>query len=237
MGLDLVILEMEIEKQFGVNLPGPGGQRIHTVGDLYEYLLDQRTRSLAGVCPSAAAFYHARRALCMLFGTTRRDVCPSSAVEELIPVKDRRWHWRRFCAALRPFILPDLRRPGWLRRTFGYGCAALVLVAAVSGLVGYHRGQPPVLAGSFFLAGVLFGAIAYAATIPLAVSVPAECGTMRGLVHAALGGERDKALTALKHRSDREVWDQMCEIISVNLGIDRDFLTPDTDFVKDLGAA
>jgi acyl carrier protein len=235
MSLDLCELVLEIEETFGVTITGRDAERIHTVGDLYEYLLDQRTRSMAGVCPSGAAFYRARRAVCDLFGARRCDVSPRSAIEELLPARGRRGHWRRFCKALRPFSLPDLRRPVGLGVALGCGCAALVLLGAGAGLAAHHRGQPPVLVASWFIVGALLAVVLYAATLPLAVSVPAECSTMRELVDTALGGERDRALAALGHRSERQVWERMCEIISRNLGVDRDLLKPGTDFVNDLG--
>jgi acyl carrier protein len=190
MGLDVVELVMEVEEQFGVRIADREAERMRTVGDLYQFLLGKRSLVLDG-CPSSAVFYRARRALIQLFCVERQAIRPSSSLEELIPLENRRDHWDRFRRAFGPFNLPRLGQPTWL---------------------------------SWLL------------TSPQPVCLPAGCATVAGLVHTTLRQNPDRVNPALKRMSERDVWDQLCEIISDHLGVDAALLKPETDFIHDLGA-
>jgi acyl carrier protein len=237
MSLDIVLLFMDIEQKFGVVIPDNSAERIRTVGDTYQFLLRGRVRALEGACVTSATFYRARRALCAQLGLERRSIAPSSALEELFPVEGRRRHWHRFCAALRPFALPGLRRPLWLRSAFDTGVLVVLAAACLTGLGACLLERPLALAPVAFvlLGGVVLALIAHLLTIPLAVCVPEGCGTMREFVRTALGGDHDQAFTALKRLSEREIWDQLLQIISDNLGVRKEDLTPDTSYQEDLG--
>jgi acyl carrier protein len=235
MSLDIVELIVEIEDKFGVTIPDRDAERIRTVGNLYQYLLGCRNvaRRFPGpeVCPSSATFYRARRALCAQLGLARRSVTPSSVLAELIPEDQRRSHWQQLRAALRPFNLPGLQRPGWLRIVLPFGW-----IAQVAASVGACLEGRPLLAAVILACAALYALLGYLLTRPLAVCVPDGCGTMRGLVCTALHGNRDEAYAALGRMSERELWNQLCHTIGTQLGIDPALLTPETDFVDDLGA-
>jgi hypothetical protein len=227
MSLDFMDVLREVESEFEVRIPDRDVDRIRTVGDLHQLLL--RQRDMSAVCPSSATFYRARRALCRMFGLPRRDVCPVSRLDDLIPVEDRPGHWQRFRQALDPFDLPDLQRPPWLRvalpvalwLSIGFGLSALL--HSWPGLA--------VLSAT----SLLVVCLAYLHTRPLAVCIPAECDTMRGLVGHAVGEGCDRAFAALRRLSEREVWDRLRLILGENLGVDADCLTPDTDFSDIVG--
>jgi hypothetical protein len=229
MSLDVVELVMNIEERFGVRIPDRDAEKIRTLGELFHFLQDQQCLSLQGACLSSAAFYRARRALCRLFGHARRGISPQSSLEELLPAKGRRGHWQRFREEMAPFSLPDLQRPGWLRRFLAARKASL----ALAGMLGVLLRQPALLA--LVLTGAVLSALADRLTRPLAVCLPAGCGSMRGLVYQAIGGDRDRAHAALQQMTERELWDEMCLVVSHHLGVEKDRLTPDTEFADMLG--
>jgi hypothetical protein len=237
MSLDIVELIVEIEEQFGVTFTNRDAERMCTVGDVYQFVLHWRSLALQGVCVSSATFYRARRALCSQLGLQRQSVGPASPLDELLPAQERRGQWQRFRAALEAYDVPNLRRPLWLRTTFYRGGLVVIVAACLSGLIAWFLDPPLALAAvaAVLLAGLSIGLGAYLLTIPLAVCVPAECGTMRGLVGTVLGGDRDKAHAALERLSEREIWDQLCQTIGTQLGVDPALLTPQTSFADVLG--
>jgi acyl carrier protein len=230
MSLDVVELVMNIEERFGVRIADRDAEKIRTLGDLFLFLQSQREFAPEGACLSSAVFYRTRRVLCRLAGRDRRSICPDSSLEELLPTKDRRTQWERLREALAPLSLPELRRPRWLRRFLLSRTVSLFLVGWAALL---FRHPPLAL---LVLTGAVLSALSYRLTRPFAVCLPAGCGTLRGLVRQAVGGDRDQAFTALCKMSERELWDEMCVVISNHLGVEAHRLTPDTTFTEDLRA-
>jgi acyl carrier protein len=233
MGVDVVALVMEIEEKFGVVIPDRDAERITTLGDLHQYLLRQRDLGGDSVCLSSALFYRARRALCEQFGYPRRSVAPCTPLDDLVPRQGRRGHWRRLREALAPFPIPDLQRPAWLWITFGVAWLSLMLGALAGGLASCLLRDPLHLVALFLLAANVVCILAWYATRPLAVCLPG--GTMAGLVHRTIGPNRDRGQRALRCMNDRQVWDQMCQVIAQNLGVDVARLKPESSFTDDLG--
>ena len=59
---------------------------------------------------------------------------------------------------------------------------------------------------------------------------------MRGTVQALLRPNYGRLVSEVGGLRRDEVWGKMCDIISKQLGVDRDKLAPDTRLVDDLGA-
>jgi acyl carrier protein len=231
MGLDIVEMVMNVEERFGVTIPDAEAAHLVTVGDLYNFLLHRRGAVLAGVCLSGAIFYRARRALCQLYGRQRQEVCPEAWLEDLLPAGQRRWHWRRLREALHPLSLPDLQRPLWLRVALFAGLSAVSLGSLVAGVM-----QLPVVPAAPILFGVFLAVmLTHLLTRRLAVCLPWGCTTIRGLVRS-MGGDRDRAFSDLQRLDEQDVWQELCQIIGTNLGVDPTGLKPETSFVYDLGA-
>jgi hypothetical protein len=231
MSLDMMELAWEVEKEFGVTFVG-AELPLSTVGAIHDYLLDWRQIALDGVCLSGAVFYRARRALCRQLDLDRRSVCPESRLEELFPMQDRRDHWDRFRQAVGPLDLPDLQRQRWLRHTLaGTSVATLIVGGVVLVALGYPLCSVlPLLLAAALLRWLLLLRL----TRRLAVFIPERCGTMRDMIHHALGGDKDRAHAALRRLSEQDVWDRLCRIIGEQLGIDPTRLLPETNLV-DLG--
>jgi acyl carrier protein len=234
MGLDIVEMIMEIEEKFGVFIPDRDAERITTLGQLHQWLLRQRGLCHDSVCLSSAVFYRARRALCEQFGHLRHAVAPCTPLEGLVPAPGRRRHWQRFREALTPFAVPELQRPDWLLYTLGIGWTSLLLGGLAVGALLCLLGYSPVLAGLIFLVATIVCVLSYQTTRPLAVCLPAGCGTMAGLVRRTLGPDRDQGHRALQRMSERQVWDQMCQIVAEHLSVDPARLKPETSFIDDL---
>jgi acyl carrier protein len=234
MGMDIVEMIMEIEEEFGIQIPDRDAERIRTLGDLHQYLLRWRGAVAEGACLSSATFYRARRALCGLLGRERRSIAPCTPLEELLPASGRRRFWWHFQNAMAPFTIPELRRPTWLSVALGACYAAWFVAWLGVCLVGLLHSHPTLAITAGFAGGLALVFLAYLATRPLAVCAPLRCGTVGGLVRFVTGN-RDRANAALRSRSEQEIWRRMCEIVSEHTGVDIARLKPETRFVDDLG--
>src|ERR1051325_3146166 len=131
MGLDMVELVMDVETEFGINLPDQRLQNVRTVGDLTDCVAASLVADHAAACPSAARFFRLRAAWSAPGLAVRRRIRPGAQVRDLIPWADRRRAWRALCqAGLRP---PRLRAPAWIRwPLYVIGALGIAAVAVVS---------------------------------------------------------------------------------------------------------
>jgi acyl carrier protein len=234
MGLDVAELVLEIEESFHIRLAASDLERMHTVGDLYRFILKDMGLQRGGPCLSGVTFYRVRRALMQVIGVNRRDIILKRRIEDLVPRHARRQTWRSLGQALGGLRLAALVRPGWVHflttlavLSFGGVYGSLVLGRPVS--VAWVTALP--LMAVFALLAVLI-------TRPLAICVPSECITVRELVLEVLahnhGRIASEANDGRMSGTEREVWDSLCNLISENLCVDRDRLTESTRFVEDL---
>lgn len=135
MGLDVMLLIMELEEHFGVTIPDERAERIYTVGELYRYLLARSRRGAQSPCPTGQAFYRLRRTLTQEFGVERARVRPAARLRDLFPKAARAATWPRLAAAVGLANLPDPdppRKRGPSARVFWI---AVTAVTAVAGLL------------------------------------------------------------------------------------------------------
>jgi len=129
MGLDIMLLIMEVEERFDITLPDERAERIFTVGDLYHYILARTRRNVPAPCPTGQAFYRLRRTLTADFGLERNRIRPAARLRDLFPRASRGASWPRLAAALGVGELPDpeprrkRRQPS--ARAFGITLAAV----------------------------------------------------------------------------------------------------------------
>ena len=152
MGLDAVEIVMEVEAAFDIRIPDEAGQKIETVGQLYDYVVEQTRQKTADptndipartdVCLTAATFYLLRRqSYADDSGLERWQVGPRESLGGYCllgvaaaangPSWLAGWSWN--CPCLRP-------RWGWLRLSalaLAFRSAFLAIaVAGYASLVG-----------------------------------------------------------------------------------------------------
>ena len=98
MGLDSVELLMRIEEEFSIDLPDEDVSKVHTVGELYEFVLSKLKTTPD--CLSSKAFYRTRRALVDALGLPRRSIRPSTDLEPLFPTAHRKQLWSSVADAI-----------------------------------------------------------------------------------------------------------------------------------------
>ena len=238
MGLDTMELVMEIEAEFGVSLPDAEASQIETVGQVWRFLLRQTSGwELSGVCLSAATFYSLRRGTRSL--GIQQTLHPDTELKEILPEGDEQHFWQRL-TQMTGFLLPPLRCPKWIT---GLSFAA---VAAAWGIWIYCVWKN--LGAGLGSQHVLWG-VAIISLIGLVASVlwqlmiranhsrlpPAGCQSMRDLVAQTLESNRYQLELRYRGETERAVWEKLRTIVSEQLGIAPDKISPDSHFVHDLG--
>jgi hypothetical protein len=134
MGLDPMLLVMQIEEHFSVTIPDERAERITTVAELYNFLSGQTRRGRPMPCPTSRAFYALRRTFTGEFGVDRKRVRPAARLRDLFPAAKRAAAWPRLAASLGMPDLPDADPPRRLPRlkTRGFG---LTIATAIASLI------------------------------------------------------------------------------------------------------
>ena len=231
MGLDAVELVLEIEEEFGIKIPDEDGEQIETIGQLHQYVLrrlgiDQEPRVVPGIpCANAVVFHKLRRSLIETFGIARKEIKPSVAFSELLPIDRRRQDWIRLRQALH-VPLPNLIRPQFLQALL-YLAWFGALVSTIAVVSGTGDAILP-----FSLLGVCL--CAQIATIGYAVHVPDAYLTVGTTVRSLLRDHRDRLAPLPDNTAPRTVWDRLRRIISEQFGVPVESLHEDTHFINDL---
>jgi hypothetical protein len=109
MGLDAVELVMETEDRFDTSIPDVFAERIQTVGDLHDFLMNRIRWRDSNRCTTAAMFYPIRKLLVAGYGVMRSDVRPNTQLTDLVAPPDRHRFWHDVQLQLLT-TLPRLRR-------------------------------------------------------------------------------------------------------------------------------
>ena len=232
MSWDPIELIMEIEEHFGVTIPDHHAERIHSVGDLYLYLLTRTGRGAPVICPNSGAFFRLRRTLTTGFGIDRRLVRPEVLLRDLFPEDTRAAAWPRLAQDLGLPNLPDPDPPprGPKGRTFALTLVGATIAAWLIFLIlVLIPGEPvPLFVGFFFWFGFLlltclfFGAFWIDGRYLRLVPVP----KVRDLVIR---------LTAYPvNRADpraRAVWADLVAILASHLGVSAEKICPEHTFL------
>lgn len=196
MGMDDFHLWLEIERRFGIDLPDAVWQQCETVGELYFYLLGRVEDAAeppadSAPCPTARAFYEARRAILDQTSRSRSQIRPTTPLT-LLPRHRRKEMWMELARRLRS-PLPDLAEAAWRRwldRAIG---SSLLLLPVAFGLIWWWRGA---LFG--FVLAVLLLLVAATALGDLGHRPPEALGTVGDLARHAVKDRGHRTWPALQ---------------------------------------
>lgn len=231
MGLALVEVVMEIEEAFALKIPDQQASQMVTVGDVYEFILENTTvPPTAAICLSAVTFYRLRRAARELGQQAR--LRPHAATKQWLPARQRRSFWARL-AQRAQLKLPPLRRPPWLVTI----CSGIgILLAGLTCLLTYLSLGNPFLAFCAILvaaAGLWF--LLARLTLPFAVHPAPGFQTLRGLAETTMGLNFKKLSEQYRGAHENDVWIALRAIIVEQLGVPAEKVVPTATWVKDLG--
>ncbi len=120
MGLGTIELVMNIEDDFGIQVPDEDAEKLRTVGQTVDYLLrvlnlePRRVLADPTCCPSRSIFYDLRRQFLDNYChcVPARLFRPDSRLSDMVPSDTLRARWDRFARAVG---LPPLPVFPWLR--------------------------------------------------------------------------------------------------------------------------
>jgi acyl carrier protein len=231
VGLDAVELVMEVEEAFGISIPDGKAEQMLTVGNLYDYVVDQVHLAPAANCLTAAAFYEIRAGLRELGITARFG--PSTLLVEVLPQRHRRSFWSHLGRTMQ-LQLPNLVRPLWI--VIINAMVTLVAAAICATLIAMTLADSSF---AFAVVGIVllfvFGFLTELLTRPFAKGFASEYASFRRLAERVLALNVSELKKSHGPMAPNDVWIVLQNIITHQLGVDADEVTRDAHFVKDLG--
>jgi acyl carrier protein len=107
MGMDTVVLVVDIEKHFDISIPDNEAAKINTVQDIADCVYGKVSVNPSQKCTSQVLFYKLREALVSILGIDRNAILPNYKLSELFGFQDLKEHWRRIESELK-LKLPEL---------------------------------------------------------------------------------------------------------------------------------
>lgn len=120
MGLEVVELVIAIEDRFRTNLLEHELEKITTIDELYQLLINRIQRDNGECCPTLSMFYAIRKILVKQYKINREDIRPTSKLNQLLPPSKRFSFWGTVKQNLAG-QLPHLKRSNklhWFGDTF-----------------------------------------------------------------------------------------------------------------------
>lgn len=264
MGIDFVDIMFRIETAFDIRLdtedfqtpPEPGSKipRFRTkVGDLYEIVLERRSRDKAPQ-PSAGladrALEEVRQALAAVLDIPHEQIGENDSLEELLPQPRRNRLWRTLKKHLRMDLMSLKPRGKWYGPVWLTSFVAMISIAVTmqSVLLWSMLQQDYVidclLAILWMIAvisTVIISAILTNALLALPVwftwEVPKGLQTVGDLAQSVLALNRGRFVELCGSDPDDDAWESLRFIIADALAVDLKQVTKEADLFKDLGAA
>ncbi|TWT78758.1 acyl carrier protein [Planctomycetes bacterium CA13] len=232
MGLDAVEILMEVEESFGITIPEDRASMVRTVGDLYAIVLEETsdiTRDNTS-CVTAATFYSLRRHL-IPYVPNPSAIRPTTSVAESLRRRDRPRLWAKLQYEM-DLRFPPLQRPGWLRLLAVLITATIGWLVLASSLISDRPGLTGIMT---LLSVVLAGLILAVVTKPFAICTAPSYSDYRGLVTQIVSLNYAKLSESSNTWNASDVWNVLQWIIVEQLGVKKQAVTLNANFVYDLG--
>jgi acyl carrier protein len=151
MGLDLVVIIMEVEEHFGLNIPDNDIYHLTTPRKLIDYvtLKVQLVKIGNKKCNTQAAFYEIRKTLVTKFNINRNIINPKLKIEEILPVENKHVFIKQLLTSLEIPPGPQLVHEPIFERLIIYPFALVFLASTV--IVSVYFPMPLTYAIAIFL--------------------------------------------------------------------------------------
>ncbi|MFK7776745.1 MAG: phosphopantetheine-binding protein [Gimesia sp.] len=226
MGLDGVVLLMEIEEEFGITIPDSAMSELRTVGDLVDFCLDRIHASKTILCPSQSCFLSLQRLVRDVQNDPDLKIRSCDNIEDCLCESDRKLFWRRLPELLGQ-VPRDLRRPQWLRKKL-----VLIVLGFPMLLMAFLPWDVEILMLIWF-ATIALGIFLSWLTIDLRTRTPDGYQTFGDITTRMVG------LIIATNPPTETDYDSVFLIIKRilvdQLGVDDDEVIPTARFIEDLG--
>ncbi len=215
MGLDILELTMAYEEEFGIIMDEPCA----TPGLVADYLYTRVRRSNKDSCLSQQGFYKIRKELVDQFGLKRREIRPNTKIRNLLGDEIKK-NWQSLHKAVGTKYFPPLERSRSFFMATVFGVPAIVVLPL------YIIDLPLQIIGLFFFLGVV---LSNYITHKMGDQIPGKLTCISDFI---------PYITCSKSKvwSYGEILEKVIDITSEELGIERQLITRDSNFVDELGA-
>ncbi len=246
MGLDSVELLMRIEEEFSIDLPDEDVSKVHTVGELYEFVLSKLKTTPD--CLSSKAFYRTRRALVDALGLPRRSIRPSTDLEPLFPTAHRKQLWSSVADAI-GLTIPRLQFPRIWKSRFIQIAMIFSTVLLLSAGIALHISlglnlDRQMYSLLYWLLAIFFWIILFGISHDillrrmtfLRTEIPVvSAGDLTQMVLALNPSTFAPAMPNETPLTKDQIWIKLVEIFCDQLQLDLDEIVPDATIAEDLG--
>ena len=128
MGLELVELVLDTEREFGIEVSNQEAEEIGRLGELYELLLVKLEVSRRGLCPTQLAFCRVRQTLLERSELERREIRPGLSTETALKSAskgEKPLSWSSFERSLDMRLVHPRRSRFGRHRSIPNNCATL----------------------------------------------------------------------------------------------------------------
>jgi acyl carrier protein len=237
MGIECILLRMELEDEFEIDLKDADFTGVQTVQDLLA-VVTIRLRGKCGVpfesYPALPAFCEVRRILQNVLDVPRSSVRPSTPLDAVLPRVGRGRAWRRLAEALGQ-RLPEVKPPRWAAPAY-FSVMMLFNGAGIVWMVNNEVDPAYICKLVLFSAWLtLLAWLLSAAFLPAFAAVIPDEMTVRSLVQARVEQEnRRREKAASPTATSDEIFRRLKRIVSEVLGIPLDEVTPNSRLIEDL---
>ncbi len=237
MGLELTELILAIEDEFKFECDDKIWNRIRTVGDAYDYIVERAGSTTKRTCYRLADFLKIRRALAEISGRPTYQIKLDTSIDELLPMSGRRAVWTKVRDSS-TLPIPTLKRPLHvvvLTTIMAVAVAAYVYPLIWRFLLSLHSERLAAWGIAFV---IMFGTAFYIrgvefVTLPFATRLPAKLRTPRRILEEVCPECSPQAIGAAID-NDR-IWRTLHEVVCRTFNVKPEEVTRDTRFGDDLG--
>lgn len=226
MGLDGVEMIMEVEDEFGITIPDSEASAMRTVGDLVDLCLDRINKTKTMRCPTSPCFLALRKLVREIRNDSDLKILPGDNIESCLQTSDRQILWHRLPELLKTEPR-QLRRPSWLRKTLVIVVLAFPIVLMT--VLPWSAGMLMLI----WFATFAFGLTVHKLTIGFRTRTPKGYHTFADITKRMVGLQI--ATTPPVETDYESVFSIVKSIVSDQLGVDVEEVTPTARFVEDLG--
>lgn len=222
MGLDGVELILAIEDEFQIAITDEEAERSETPALLTDIVYSKLRHTESEECPSQHGFYKVRKFISRLLKIPTKKVKPDMPLTALIKIRERRKHWPLILSELSngQTVFAPLQRPKWIK----FLIYLVIPLFALSVLPGYTYNS---YGFSVLITGLLIPLLMFV-TIPMKYNFSDNYKYVKDLIKIT------GTLQARAWNRD-EVYNKIKKMISEQLRIDEEKITPNSHFIKDLG--
>lgn len=242
MGLEMTELIMACEEEFGVDFREHERALydVETVGDLHRCIVSILHPCVTGRCPNVPVFFSLRRALAGHIPFAKADIGLDTRLLDLLPAEEWPQKWPALQASLdyelpSPYPIRSMPPPVLIvgAGLFGALMLELLLLRVLIDVGTWGHWHLLILLAPLLLPLVTAIIAVSLARTPIEYHLPAE--TVRELVGRVVSNTHRGIGPEGISWNDASVWNELRDIISERFYVERDRITPETHFIKDLG--